>query len=1035
MTEIVREFSSLCLNDLSDEWVQNVYYSEFLEYGELPEDYESILDSANVRSILKKELKIITNWLDSSDEDETKCWTFLSQKINYKSLLALLGYFIDSGNKNVLSKDKRGLSLMASRVYYKLLSIPGYKAYDVYHSQLFANSLSSLTYPKRMIDQEDTYFNSSELIRDINRVLEQLCEFVADLKHIITNLRLSASDMNFEDILSSFVDVTGGAFVTKLGIDRAKLARINEVILDLIDILICQSGGSPKSSAIQLLFKCMHPKLIAASVDSRYNNNTLRASYISFCALLLDKYGETAMQGYSVLIQHLCYTADGLERVEVRTARVSLITSLMELLPQKLFCDTVKWLIKLSTTAKVAHRQVALELIAKFLSIDADSEKFNARFGAQQHRNDKEDAEEKVSQDNDMEVDKEKTTETDDDNTQLAPETDNPLVRTRVSASALLRAVYERASDASGTLRARALAVLTDALNSPHNHVQRAIKDLEGEGTVSRIAAAAARGGCDERAAVRRAAATLARRLLTSTQRARTDYAMLVGLCRDASIIVRVAAITALGELLLAAPCDALVDAFLAGPMHQLADPEVKIQEQVAGFIQQILLDRLRRHPDAEDQLPWMFLQGVVRHNMRRQLQTACAMLAKSNCIKADLLEVGSSHLSHTPARDLQSLVLLTSVAEHVRGADLHFALAYYCTLEDDDLERDGRAAALVLELLGTWAATAPASDARDLRQRLLRRLATVTNDGCRPACVHLAAQLDPDNIDWATELMQISERRALAGGEVSEWVRAADLSLVARAPPDPALLRLFLDALAAPPPEWCDTRRALCVAGAGRLCVRSRVAAAAIAPPLAALLRDDTAPLAARLNALLALTDCATRYSCIVEAQLDTVCACLAVGGAVALRRAAARAITRLLLAGFLRLRTPLYYRYCALLSDEDAAVRSPAEYYVTSALPPDAIYHHFVDCIVHYNTVDTEALSYDARQLIYDVMLQRLSAVQRLNVQCRLARELLAAAADEDAAAPPPAALLDAIALLCGPRMRLPSKKTRQSRRRRHR
>lgn len=60
---------------------------------------------------------------------------------------------------------------------------------------------------------------------------------------------------------------------------------------------------------------------------------------------------------------------------------------------------------------------------------------------------------------------------------------------------------------------------------------------------------------------------------------------------------------------------------------------------------------------------------------------------------------------------------------------------------------------------------------------------------------------------------------------------------------------------------------------------------------------------------------------------------------------------------------------------------------------------------------------------------MLQRMSLVQKLNIQCRLAREVLEHAAeltDEGDGELPPAinaALLDAITLLCGPRMKLPS------------
>lgn len=73
-------------------------------------------------------------------------------------------------------------------------------------------------------------------------------------------------------------------------------------------------------------------------------------------------------------------------------------------------------------------------------------------------------------------------------------------------------------------------------------------------------------------------------------------------------------------------------------------------------------------------------------------------------------------------------------------------------------------------------------------------------------------------------------------------------------------------------------------------------------------------------------------------------------------------------------------------------------------------------------------ENLSFDSRQLIYDVMLQRLSLVQKLNTQCRLAKEILEHAADivdegQEISHSMNNALLDTIHILCGPRMRLPS------------
>ncbi|XP_072938670.1 condensin-2 complex subunit D3-like [Epargyreus clarus] len=1171
MSQVVHELNKLQLDSLSDEWVDAIYDGELLQFDDIPAEYESVLECLELPTTFKGITKAIAHWLnDDIDSEEEKSWSFLSHQIQHRKLLALLAYYIDYGIKNIFTKEYRNNALLASQLYYKLLAVSGYKAYNIYHSQLFAHSLVCLNFPKLLCENDDKYFNTKELTHEVNSVIKSLKKFVIDLKQILVTLHLGPNDMNFEDILANFVDITGGAIVNKLNIDKIELANVSRVIYEMIDILVCDANREPDSVAIQLLFKCLLPKLVAASVDSRNANNLVRASYVTYSSLLLTKYGKDALEGYTVLLQHLCYTLDGLERAEVRTARVSLVMGLMSLLPRKAYRKFVKWLLKLSTTSKVSHRQIALEMLSKLLSNDPEEIHVQKEIPGLQINVDGSD-----SRQTPVSVD---TVSTEDESSQELPpvQTENDLdgdddagglLRARahrVSHAELLRAVYERVHDVSSALRARALAILAECVDSPHEPVRDAIKELNGTGEVSRLMAVSARCVCDERAVVRRAAVSLLHRLLaTSTindldeipgntspasiplanNKTNTDttneddtidnvvnnegdkadtiantehcdeananeanadinsdktvdkgstdpapddvagddnlnssddrnndkdeanidednvndstdndknssgsrhYAMLVGACRDASIVVRVCAITALGELCAARPARAALAAFLCGPLHQLSDPETKVQELVVNLVEQLLITPLQPYnPDGdENELPWMFLAGIIQHNMRRHLQKACTLLHKSsNCINHRLVDVASTHLGvKDAARDLQCLVLLTSVARLVEYSDLDFLLNYYYKIDEDmqydsrlGLEtRDSRILALTLELCTLWSQWASVEQRTTLRERLVLRLADNTDYGCRTACASLAAHLEPNNLQWATELMQISERRALDGGALEEWVRAADLSLVAPAPPAPALLQLFLAALADPPPEWGDAQRGACVAGAGRLCVRARGAAAAAAPPLAALLRDAAAPLPARLNALRALADICTRYTCIVEPLLGDVCGCLCARGPAALRRGAVRAVTRLLLGGFLRLRTPLYYKYCALLADEDPDVREPAEYYVTCCLTVDAIYHHLVDCVLYYNSdesVASDGLSFDARQLIYDVMLQRMSLVQRLNAQCRFAREVLQRGADEaDEADELPAALrralLDTITLLCGPRMKLPRK-----------
>lgn len=219
MEDILCEISKLRLDCLNEEWVQSIFDSEFLEFGEIPCDYEDVLESIEIKSVFQSIMTTIDDWLNSENsKEEEKSWTVLSHQIKHQNLLALLAYYIDIGGKNVVSKDHRSNALLASRFYYKLILIPGYKAYHIYHSQLFAHSLLCFSYPKGMCDNEESYFNSKELAREVNCIIKELTYLVQDLRGIITNLHLIPSDMNFEDILSNLVDITGGAIVNKLHI-------------------------------------------------------------------------------------------------------------------------------------------------------------------------------------------------------------------------------------------------------------------------------------------------------------------------------------------------------------------------------------------------------------------------------------------------------------------------------------------------------------------------------------------------------------------------------------------------------------------------------------------------------------------------------------------------------------------------------------------------------------------------------------------------------------------------------------------------
>lgn len=217
MSRIVTELNNLGLGSLDHGWVRAIHDSEFLEFGDLPSDYEIELESFDLQSTFRNVMRACDEWLSPGVQSaEEKSWAYLSQRVDHEKVLALLAYYVDYGCKNVLTKEYRNNALLASRVYYKLLSIPGYTAYHIYHSQLFVHTLVCLSFPKAMCENESNNLNTNQLICEVNSVITELSHFVVDLRAIIQHLKLNPNDMNFEDILSNLIDITSGSIVNRL---------------------------------------------------------------------------------------------------------------------------------------------------------------------------------------------------------------------------------------------------------------------------------------------------------------------------------------------------------------------------------------------------------------------------------------------------------------------------------------------------------------------------------------------------------------------------------------------------------------------------------------------------------------------------------------------------------------------------------------------------------------------------------------------------------------------------------------------------
>lgn len=1057
------------LNLLPDDWVQKVFDGEFIESFELPDEYGSYLEVIKIKSALQGVINHLDKWM--MFENEEKSWTSLSQCLSYNKILALIFHLVDSGVKNVHIEEERSTAIVSARLYFKLLSIPGYNAFNIYHSQLFMCCVNCLKFLKELLNQDGYYSTTHEFIQEVNRLSRNLKEFLNDLLDILKPINLKIHDETFEEVMGCLVDITSVATIhKKLNLDQVETIEISEVAYKCIDLLTSKKEDGNNTTSINILFKCLLPKMTNTTMDSKVCTALMRASFVNYAGKILSRYGNTALPGYMIMIQHLCYNLDGLERSEVRCARAALAVSLVTMVPAYYFESFNKWILILSKTAKAPHRHLAMEIIGKLISGDVDVAEYTNHMAqcsseiqaAAMNSSDATSLAEnqiRIMGHSDDQIFMESLTNP-DNRSQSGEDllAINASVKHVIPYQEFLTAVYDRVFDVSSTVRMKALSLISQTVQCKRAPLQRAITVQNGNDSCPTLVVVAMKCTADERAAVRKAAVSLVDSLAKSdrTQVTKNNLKVIVGLCRDASIMVRTTAIKSLSELMMMWPDDCTIGAFLAGPLHQLSDPESKVQDIIVDAVKRVLIDELKPYDalhNRESTVPWLFLSAVTKFNMRQHLQKACGLIHKmTKCINFQIVDVIRTHVDLNATHDLSSWVFLSCVARYVDHGDINFVINHYYEVTHDPQRSDPRSIPLILEVIQEWSHELSPAEAGVLRARLLRRL----HEGCSHArtLAVLAAHLQPHDLAWADQMLLACERRAVEGAPVEEWLAAADVALVAPSPPGPVLLHTMLRLISTfhyDQHELSVNVRARCVAALGRLCVRSRASAAAAAPALARLLAVRSAHSALRVNALLAIADIATRYTCITEPLLGYICECLHVSTASEVRLAAVRSLTRLLLGGFLRLRAPLQHRYLALLADPEQEVREPVQYYLTTALPAEALYHHFVECILYYNNCpaltendDDEARDaifqeagglsglegeqwFDSRQLVYDMMVQRMSVMQRAQTQVRVARELVGAAvrAGRNALRPAAhAALRDAVAVLRSAHMRPPRK-----------
>ena len=149
----------------------NDFFSlQFTECEELDYHFESVHDSRDsegIEKLLKKATDYTQRWLNflkkedftstgvgttlnqsqlegSSLATRSSFWSSLIQDgVKYKALIALLFYYMDSGQKLEASSAMRSYCLKSASLYFILLGIPGSGAFKIFHPVLYNKALDT----------------------------------------------------------------------------------------------------------------------------------------------------------------------------------------------------------------------------------------------------------------------------------------------------------------------------------------------------------------------------------------------------------------------------------------------------------------------------------------------------------------------------------------------------------------------------------------------------------------------------------------------------------------------------------------------------------------------------------------------------------------------------------------------------------------------------------------------------------------------------------------------------------------------------
>ncbi|KAL3841668.1 hypothetical protein ACJMK2_019782 [Sinanodonta woodiana] len=727
----------LPLEELQEDWVKNIWESDFTEI--LPLDEE--IDNGLVHEALQNLQAELDGWISWKEDDGDALWTVLVENNIYlKTLVAFLSLLFTEGQKRSAKAEQKELGIMAGTTYLKLVTVPGSGAFKVFHPELYEKSVDIL--------KIFTHIGSSKRKRSLSPVTNSQKGHQSKSKRRNRN-----PEPSFEEETEEGLNNSGGEDEIEdltpheMNKMRTQLMSLLRSLIVLLQNFSLRQSESSAYHTVQVLtqlithdadlcdvdagsrFVCKYllPCLLMMVENKSFQTIprqmiTARDHAIKFVCCLLREGGDKACASVRTLLQHMCTKFP--DKAEYRVKVAQAVVSILQDLPADSYGRMVEWFYKLSKHSKLTYRGFSLEIVIALLA--EPERQLQGTEG-------------------------------------ILPEI---LMYTRHRS--LVGILLARCSDAAPTVRARAIACFSQCFLSEDAGIKGTIKEIvtplvgpkppnaprliptpgnenrhlvrviskevqslsnqteqtvqqqsimgsavtsithEDTGVVKKgqtplqgidltpgfdpnledsdgVLSMLRRRCGDEKVNVRKSSLQAIERIIRfeAPNYRKKDLEILRDRCRDPALSVRKQAMMSLTELLQCYPFDShLQSAWLDGILPLVIDRETTLQEKCLEILEEVILGNIvpfNRSTKDCHQLAWGILGILAKDesvDQRRYVQKACHHWSREGKIKSGLIAALESHIS--TANNEGAWVLLAEIAPAAPKINHGFLMKYW---------------------------------------------------------------------------------------------------------------------------------------------------------------------------------------------------------------------------------------------------------------------------------------------------------------------------------------------------------------------